>query len=349
MKSQIAGLSALIVLIAGCNTNSQQDTELNTVISDLGLTGNPVASITDLPDISDPEAVLGKRLFFSKALGGDRDSACVSCHHPVMGGGDDLSLSVGVGAEDPNLLGPGRLHSSTGHEFDGGPTVPRNAPTTFNIAAYTNSIFHDGRLETVPDGIRTPDTGFGAAAANAGANLAHAQARFPITSPEEMKGFDHQALDNQGIRDFLAQRVGGYGAGAGELIDNDYWPNQFRTVFNDPDGTAEALITEQNISFLLGAYERSQVFVDTPWKAYIEGDINAISGDARRVPCCFMARPVVPIAIVAIFLLTNSFIILLRRRLVGEKAMVLMVMRTLAVPSSPVSRRTNISFVPRTC
>ena len=36
-------------------------------------------------------------------LGGDRDSACVTCHHPALGGGDALPLSIGVGADDPEL------------------------------------------------------------------------------------------------------------------------------------------------------------------------------------------------------------------------------------------------------
>ncbi len=291
MKFQIIGISVFLLVLAGCNSgDNSQDNELDQVISDFSLTGNPFAGVSDVPDITDPEAVLGKRLFFSKSQGGDRDSACVSCHHPSLGGGDNLPLPVGVAAVSPDLLGPGRLHSATADGFDGGPTVPRNAPTTFNIAAWKTTLFHDGRVETVSGGIRTPDTGFGGADANAGDTLAQAQARFPVTSPEEMKGFDHQSLDNQGIRDFLASRIGGYNAGAGELIDNDYWLSQFRMVFNDPAGTAQALITEQNISFLIGAYERSQVFINSPWKAYVEGDNSAISYNAKAGALLFYGK-----------------------------------------------------------
>ncbi|HBC20167.1 MAG TPA: cytochrome-c peroxidase, partial [Alcanivorax sp.] len=114
----------------------------------------------------------GMQLFFSKGLGGDLDSACVSCHHPMLGGGDDLSLSIGVEAVQPDLLGPGRLHLSTGTHFDGGPTVPRNAPSTFNIVFYDEVLFHDGRVESLDKtaglngaggGIRTPDSAFGVA------------------------------------------------------------------------------------------------------------------------------------------------------------------------------------------
>ncbi|MDG1120904.1 MAG: cytochrome-c peroxidase, partial [Glaciecola sp.] len=44
---------------------------------------------------------LGQQLFFSKSLSMNNDVACVSCHHPMLGGGDGLSLSVGVNALDP--------------------------------------------------------------------------------------------------------------------------------------------------------------------------------------------------------------------------------------------------------
>jgi len=116
---------------------------------------------------------------------------------------------------------------------------------------------------------------------NAGDNLVHAQARYPVTSPEEMKGHNHDDKDNQQIREFIAQRLGGYGAGAGLLADNDFWLEKFRDTFNLPNESAENLITEQNISFLISEYERSQVFVDTPWKAYVEGNDSAISDNAK--------------------------------------------------------------------
>ena len=290
MKFQTVAISSLFLVLTGCNSNNSQDVDLDAVISKHSLTGNPFTNISGLPDVTDPQAVLGKRLFFSKTLGGDRDSACVSCHHPSLGGGDNLPLAIGVGAENPDLLGPARLHSVLATGYDGGPTVPRNAPTTFNIAAWQNTLFHDGRVETVAAGIDTPDSGFGSADVNAGATLAQAQARFPVTSPEEMKGFNHQELDNQGIRDFVASRLGGYSGGAGELVDTDYWLNQFRTVLNDPDGSAEELITEKNISLVIGAYERSQVFVETPWKAYVEDDRNAISDNAKAGALLFYGK-----------------------------------------------------------
>ncbi len=294
-------LSIVVVLafFAGCNSGttptptpqkSEQDKKLASIIKSRGLTGVPKATST-IPAITDPIAQLGKRLFFSKSLSGNRDTACVTCHHPQLGGGDNLSLSVGVDADIPDLLGPGRTHRIDAMHSDGGPTVPRNAPTTFNIALWKTFLFHDGRVElNADDTIRTPDVAFNNGDPQAGINLVHAQARFPVTSKEEMKGFAHDDKDNQGIREFLAQRMGGYGPGhaADPLLDNVYWLEKFRTAFNQPNATAEALITEQNIALALGEYQRSQVFTSTPWQKYVSGDTNALSASAKNGALLFM-------------------------------------------------------------
>ena len=164
-------VSACLV-VASCSVEDNavsnfDDVELLSLINTASITGDPTTGRT-LPDINDPKARLGKKLFFSKGLGGDNDSACVTCHHPSLGGGDDLSLSIGVGAETPDLLGPGRFHDMAATGYDGSPPVPRNAPTTFNIALWDQAMFHDGRVESIGktkgvngddgSGIRTPDS-----------------------------------------------------------------------------------------------------------------------------------------------------------------------------------------------
>ena len=103
----------------GPGNNDNLDTELRALIAEHNLRGDPVGELRP-PSIRDPLARLGRQLFFSKALGGELDSACVSCHHPLLGGADALSLPVGVGAINPDWLGPGREH------IDGLPPVPEN-------------------------------------------------------------------------------------------------------------------------------------------------------------------------------------------------------------------------------
>lgn len=267
-------------------------TQVRELIAGLDLVGDPSVG-RSLPDINDAKSQLGMKLFFTKGLGGDMDAACVTCHHPVLGGGDDLSLPVGVDADNPDLLGPGRLHNATGEHFDGGPTVPRNAPTTFNLAMWDKVLFHDGRVESLGgtkglsggdgQGIRTPDSPFGQADPSAGSTLASTQARFPVTSPEEMKNFaNFDGLNNAGVRTHLEQRIGDYGNPLGGLLPVNQWLEEFQTGFDSPDGAAEELITFANIVDAIGDYENSQVFVNTPWKAFVEGDDDALTIEAKR-------------------------------------------------------------------
>lgn len=262
--------------------NTAADDQLRDLIAEHDISGDASSGRT-LPQISDPLAQLGKKLFFSKALGGEFDSACVSCHHPALGGGDNLSLPFGVGAIDPNLLGPGRGDAS------GIPNVPRNAPTTFNIGLWDGALFMDARVESLgkelgengaASGISTPDSGANVIDGSAGANLVMAQARFPVTSREEMRGDFEAGASNDALRIHLAARLGGYGIGQGELQNNN-WLIEFKMTFAST-AAADELVTFANIAAALGAYERSQVFVNTPWRAYVQGDNSAISNDAKQ-------------------------------------------------------------------
>jgi len=279
-------IASASLLMTACSDDDPaigvNDTELLSLVTAAGLTGDPTTGRT-LPAITDAKAKLGKKLFFSKGLGGDNDSACVTCHHPSLGGGDDLSLSIGVGAETPDLLGPGRFHSMDAAHYEGDPPVPRNAPTTFNIALWDQALFHDGRVESLGktagvngndgSGIRTPDSDFGVADPDAGNTLVAAQSRFPITSTEEMRGFIFQAgTSNAELRDALVAKLTATG-----------WGNHFAMAFGD------ASITHQRMAEAIGEYQRSQIFVDSPWKAYAEGNKTAISESAKRGATMFFS------------------------------------------------------------
>lgn len=265
-----------LFVLASCNSgssnqsNSDLDDEVRTLIASKNLIGDP-AQNRILPNIKDPLPQLGMKLFYSKSLGGDSDSACVTCHHPVLGGGDNLPLPIGVQAVDPDTLGEGRIHRH------GGLTVPRNAPTTFNMGLWDKVLFWDGRVESLGktpnvngndgSGIRTPDSGYLSADPLTQNNLTSSQARFPITSAEEMRGFSFvQGGSNEEVRTALSQR----------LSANQNWVEEFRIAFGSGD------IDYPRIANAIGAYERSQVFTNTPWKRYVQGDNGAISESAKR-------------------------------------------------------------------
>ncbi|PWQ92422.1 cytochrome-c peroxidase [Leucothrix pacifica] len=267
-------LIVLTCLLLHSGTSSAQqssiDNDIRLLIKTFGLTGNPAAGVT-IPSINAPKSQLGMKLFYSRSLGGDETTACVTCHHPVLGGGDQLSLPIGVDSVRPEILGPNRRIKAN-HKVK----VPRNAPTTFNIALWKKHMFHDGRIKKLDAySIQTPDVGEGKADALGGENLVQAQARFPTTSNEEMRGTFMSAAMSQTVRRSLANRL------------KKNWENDFREAFNDRSSPIDDLITEQNISEAIADYERSQLFVKNPWSEYVAGNNQAISDQAKRGAALF--------------------------------------------------------------
>jgi cytochrome c peroxidase len=280
-KIKFISLILSSALLFGCGSGNKDESPLRRVIASLKLDANPSdqSQVLPIPDINDAKAQLGKKLFFTKTLGGDEDTACVSCHHPVLGGGDDLSLPIGVQAVNPELLGPGREHDVTaaniaGMHYDGGPPVPRNAPTIFNFMLYKDSVFHDGRIQTLADGtVATPDSA-GSTDSNA-PNLVHGQALFPVTSPEEMASTFFEGKTRDEIRDLLAQRL------AGDVN----WQPEFDAVYGESTAITYALIGDA-----IASYEASQLFIDSPWKAFVDGDDNAINDSAKSGALLFFTE-----------------------------------------------------------
>ncbi|OUS24752.1 cytochrome C peroxidase [Gammaproteobacteria bacterium 45_16_T64] len=282
----VAIIGAMSVFQVGCVAESEPteaDLALEALIVDQNLIGDPSEG-RELPLIGDALPQLGMKLFYSKSLGGNFDTGCVSCHHPSLGGADGLTLPVGVDATDPELLGLGRENTA------GVPVVPRNSPTVFNAGLWDSGMFLDSRVESLGkepkangsiSPIRTPDTDIGVADLDAGANLPAAQAGFPVTSTDEMKtDLFEDGSTNDEIRDHLAARIGGYGEGEGELGTNT-WLEEFQTAYVSAED-AETLITFENIAHAIGEFERSMVFVDTPWHQYVNGDRTVLTEDQKE-------------------------------------------------------------------
>ncbi|MFT4654694.1 MAG: cytochrome c peroxidase [Patiriisocius sp.] len=235
------------------------------------------ADSVDLPSIDSSVAQLGKKLFFAKNLGGEQSVACVSCHHPMLGGADELSLPVGVAPVnqfDHNshaLLGEGRFNGNHANNL---PVVPRNAPTVFNIGLNDEVVFWDGRIQRLANGgISTPDSGQNISDTNlpAGISLANAQARFPITSAAEMRGEFETQTDNQTLRSILAGRFDNSNADF-----QSTWRQEFEPVFGDQN------IDFDEIAHALGEYERSMLFVNNAWQAYLLGQNDALTEQQKQ-------------------------------------------------------------------
>lgn len=217
------------------------------------------------PSVDDALFALGEVLFFDKILSGNRDVACATCHLPSLGTDDDRALPSGVGGTG---LGASRT---------GGHVIPRNSPALFNLHEY-RTMFWDGRVELRDGGISTPAgllptdmeqvMEFG---------VVSAQALFPVTSREEMRGEsgDNELAalgddDFQGIWAALMQRLG-------ELPT---YVTMFEAAYPETSFTSMSFAHAANA---IAAYEvRAFELVDSPFQRFLAGDQNALSPAAQQ-------------------------------------------------------------------
>ena len=95
---------------------------------------------------------------------------------------------------------------------------------------------------------------------NAGDSLVTAQARFPVTSKEEMRGSSFEFhRPNRLVREHLAARLGDYGSGKQEL-DTNQWIGELQQVKGDQN--VEDVISYDTLAAAMAAYQQSQVFVE---------------------------------------------------------------------------------------
>ncbi|HRE14356.1 MAG TPA: cytochrome c peroxidase [Usitatibacteraceae bacterium] len=308
--------AAVGLTMAGCSGGGGDDgpdKELRQKIQARGLKGDPAEGRV-IGNITDPLPALGKHLFFTKAVSANLDTACVTCHHPFFGGGDNLAIPVGVDAVDPALFGPGRIRANKGPTQSppfgiGDPPMPRNSPTVFGLAFWDKSITWDGTvfsergtpgtsgadsriiapLDTPPVTGMLTNPNINTANAipyeqkfDSAMSVSAGHGLFPGSVRPAMRdgGFSTLTTD-LAVRQRIAARIGNYGAGAGELPTNNWLP-LFRAAFNDNTSTPEQLVTANNISKAIAAYERTQTFTETPWKKYVKGDDNAITPAQKR-------------------------------------------------------------------
>ena len=150
---------------------------------------------SDYRSVNENEAKLGQLLFYDPILSGNKEVACATCHHPTLGTGDGLSLSLGDGGKG---LGNKRI---VDYENLPEQRVPRNAQPLFNLGAKQfKTLFHDGRVQvdlSRPSGLRTPleeemVKGF--------SSIISAQTMFPVLSADEMAGHYSENEISEAVR-----------------------------------------------------------------------------------------------------------------------------------------------------
>jgi cytochrome c peroxidase len=251
------------------------------------------AGVTPLVPSSEPPPALvelGRVLFFDKLLSGNRNISCATCHHPMVFTGDGLPVSIGEGGTG---IGAAR-------EMGSAALIPRNAPAIFNggVSDATH-MFWDGRVQVDPaTGMQTPEPCLNGPtptcpelAAQLGSAL-EAQAMFPVTSPEEMRGQPGSNpiadLDtNLEIWQALTRRI------VGDPGDPSSGLAEYRTRFNSafPDLDVPAAVNFGHVARAIAAFEaEAWRATDTPFDRYLAGDLSALSTDEKRGAILFLGE-----------------------------------------------------------
>ncbi len=226
------------------------------------------------------KAALGRNLFFDKILSGNRNISCATCHHPSLGSGDALALSIGEGGRG---LGKDRSVAAAMPVLG---RVPRNAQPLYFIGAksYT-SMFHDGRVEADPGS--TFKSGFWTPAREQLPegldNVLAAQAMFPVLSHLEMAGHKGEnAIATAVALDKLDGPDGAWALLTRRLRAIPAYVAAFRSAYPEI-GKAE------DISFVhaanaIAAFEATAFRADdSPFDAYLRtGDASHLPLAARR-------------------------------------------------------------------
>ncbi len=218
---------------------------------------------------------LGRMLFFDKILSGNQNISCATCHHPSLGSGDQLSLSIGEGG---NLLG---LDRNTGEGLDAvHERVPRNAPGIFNLGANEfTTIYHDGRVGVSPKNKNFFLSPAGEALPDGLDNALAVQALFPVTSATEMAG---QTGENP-IADLAED--GDFSGIWNTLQERLRAIPEYVALFEDAfpklkNGSNQLTIAD--VANAIAAFEAQAFrFDNSPFDEYLRGDDDAMTVDEK--------------------------------------------------------------------
>jgi len=225
------------------------------------------------------KAVLGKILFWDEQLSSDNSIACGTCHLTERGGADerkgrhpgfdgifetpdDVFGSLGVVRRDSNGVPVADPLFGSDTQVTG-----RSAPPFFG-GLWDPSAFWDGRAE---GSFLDPLTGNVVIPSGGALEI---QALAPILSDVEMAKEGRtwaEVVAKLHVAPPLALATDLPPDVATALANAPTYPDLFEAAFPD------AAINPVNIAFAIATYERTLVADQTPWDAFIAGDIGAMS------------------------------------------------------------------------
>jgi len=206
---------------------------------------------------------LGRLLFYDPILGGEKDVACGTCHHPDFGFSDGRQLPVGTSGIG---LGPNRILTQSlisGLPID---FTPRNTPSIYNTAynvddngkpSHMGVQFWDGRMNS----------------------LEH-QSTGPLGSRVEMRGDAYPGDDNQAATVALDSVIM-------RLRAIPEYIQQFRDAFPNEAaewdaGTREHVIDSTTYVRAIASFERELVTINSPYDHFVRGESSALNDVQKK-------------------------------------------------------------------
>ncbi len=210
---------------------------------------------------------LGRLLFFDKVLSGNRDTACATCHNPLLAGADGASLTLGAGGRG---FGPMR-HRPADHP-DIIHLLPRHTPALFNLGAREfDTLFHDGRLAALDDGFLNSD---GVPLPTGLDNILAAQVMLNVLSIQEMAG----AIGSNPIADavLVEQPELAWELLARRLREIPEYVERFQAAFEDIEQPED--INLVHAANAIAAFEATAFrCTEAPFDQALHGDFDVIS------------------------------------------------------------------------
>ena len=260
----------LFLLLVSCGPASSYDAQLQTLIA-----AQQIKPLAPIPAQNEALVTLGRNLYFDNILSGNKDVSCATCHLPEVGTGDGLPVSIGTGGI--NGLGPERELGN------GRSLVPRNAPDVFNRGAVEwRTMFWDGRVAISPRGYyKTPE---GDDLPGGLYSLLATQAMFPVTSTDEMRGLPGDVTVTGELNELAAIPAEDTHAIWDSLMTRLLVYPEYEALFAAAyPGVPASELGFQHAANAIGAFE-TEAFActDNPWHDYLNGDMTAISDEAKK-------------------------------------------------------------------
>ena len=213
------------------------------------------------------EIELGWLLFYDPILSGNKNISCGTCHHPLFGTSDGMSLGMGEGGIG---IGPDRVADAQNTPEQ---RIPRNSPALFNLGHKDlRVLFHDGRIEvddSKPSGLRTP---LGEDMAKGFASLLSAQSMFPVLSADEMAGhYGENDVSDAVRRGVITGDGGAWDILAGRVAAVPEYQALYEAAY--PELAQTRAINFADISNAIAAFIAVEWRADqSPFDAYLRGE-----------------------------------------------------------------------------